>query len=298
MMKAQIRIAMMQTLMLLLPVAAASLVTNLTSLIDLAAGLRLLTRQFSADAEAQANFLFGAYSGMSVTVFNLVPAVTNMLGKGVFPAFAASYAQHRTDETALHAERVIRRTAFLAIPAGMGITALAEPILLMLFPARQPEIAAAAPPLCVLGIAVMFAALSFPLFTMLQASGHAGDTVTVMLCGAAVKFAGNLLLIPRFQLGGIALSTTFCYAVILFLALRRFRQRTAIRLRMLRLCGSSLVNGLLCAVTARAAYYGFPGTVPQRAALLLAAAAGGAVYLIWQGLTHFAAPARTAERAS
>ena len=142
-------------LRILIPVAAASLVTNLTTLIDLATGLRLLahvivsspevfgmqpglTETAAADA---ANFQFGAYSGMAVTVFNLLPAMTNMLGKGVFPAFAASYAQHRTDETAVHAALVMRRTAFLAIPAGCGMAALAHPILCCLFPTRMQETA-------------------------------------------------------------------------------------------------------------------------------------------------------------
>ena len=280
-------------LRILLPVAAASLVTNLTTLIDLAAGMRLLEHAVLADpvkfglrkgirpaeAAAQANFLFGAFSGMAMTVFNLVPAVTNMLGKGVFPAFAASYTRHRTDETAAHAALVMQRTAFLALPAGCGIAVLAYPILLCLFPTRQQECAAAALPLTILGIAVIFASLSYPLFSMLQAAGHAGDTVSVMLCGAAVKLICNLLLIPGTGLCGTALSTACCYAVILLLALRRFRRRTCIRLRLLRMCGGMLLGSVLCAAAAAAVYLRLCVMLPLRLALLLAVSAGGVVYL-------------------
>lgn len=280
-------------LRVLLPVAAASLVTNLTTLIDLASGLRLLAADASAEAQARANFCFGAYSGLAVTVFNLVPAVTNMLGKGVFPAFAASYVQHRTDETAHHAQKVMLRTAFLAVPAGFGITAMAEPILAFLFPSRQAEIAAAAQPLMILGTAVIFAAMSFPVFSMLQASGHAGDTVTVMLTGAAVKLLCNLLLIPRIGLNGLAASTVICYFVILLLAYRKFRRKTGTALHLLRpLCGTAF-SAALCAVTARAVYDGMAAFVSQRPALLAGIAAGGMVYLIWSGLLR-TAPSRNA----
>ncbi|MBR5362807.1 MAG: polysaccharide biosynthesis protein [Oscillospiraceae bacterium] len=281
-------------LRILLPVAAASLVTNLTTLIDLATGMRLLERVIlehparfglsgavtAAQAAEYANFRFGAFSGMAMTVFNLVPAVTNMLGKGVFPSFAASYVQHRTDETALQAARVMQRTAFLAIPAGCGMTVLSHPLLLCLFPTRQQETACAAAPLMILGIAVIFAALSYPLFSMLQASGHAGDTVSVMLCGAAVKLLCNLLLIPRFALAGTAISTAACYAAILILAMRRLRLRTGIRLHLLRLTGGMLFGGILCAAAAYAVYGRLLCCVSQRIALLCAVAAGGIVYLL------------------
>lgn len=266
--------ALRQTLLrTLLPVAAASLVTNLTTLIDLGSAMRLLPQK--ADS---ANFLYGAYTGMAVTVFNLVPSVTNMFGKGVFPAFAESYARCRTAETGQLAETVIRRTAFWAVPAGLGITALAAPLLTMLFPARPAEAAAAAPALAVLGSAVIFSALSYPLFCMMQASGHADDTVRIMLTGAAVKLAGNLLLIPSCGLRGIAASTLLCYAVILLRAVRRFRLRTGIRLRLLRLCGRNLFAGTLCAGTAYLLCKLLAGRLPERTAPPAAAAAGAAVY--------------------
>ncbi len=266
----------------LLPVAAASLVTNLTTLIDLAAGMRLL-----APKQAQANFLYGAYAGLAVTVFSLVPAVTNMFGKGVFPAFAESYARHRTDEMQAHAETVMQRTALLALPAGFGIAVLAEPLLTMLFPARPAEIAAASPALSVLGIAVIFSAWSYPLFSMMQAAGHAGDTVRIMLAGAAVKLLCNLLLIPRTGLRGMAWATVCCYALILLLALRRFRLRTGIRLRLLRLCFCELFCGGLCAAAAIAGYTKLTAQIPQRIAVSGAVAAGGAVYFAaYAILTH------------
>lgn len=280
-----------QLLCILLPVAAASLVTNLTTLIDLGTGLRLLAYAIRrnpalavsgsfSDAEDAANFCYGAFSGLAVTVFNLVPAVTNMFGKGVFPAFAERYAMHDIRRASAHAETVIRRTAFLAIPAGCGLTVLAHPILTALFASRPAEVDAAAPCLMLLGGAVIGSALSYPVFSMLQAAGCAGEAVAVMLWGAAAKFAGNLILIPLLGMPGAALAASFCYVVILLLAVRRFRLCTGIRLHLLSCCIKPLLSGLLCAYTAASLYAPFFLHLPQRAALVCTIGTGGIVYLV------------------
>ncbi len=278
------RVLLRDLVQLLLPIAAASLVTNLTTLIDTATAIRLLSAFAAKNAETEppadtANFLFGAYSGLAVTVFNLVPSVTNMLGKGVLPAFSHACAQNRLDETAQHAEAVLRRTAFLAVPSGFGIAVLAEPILRLLFSGRPDEAQAAALPLAVLGVAVIFTALSFPLFSMLQAAGAAGTTVTVMLVGAAVKLLANLLLIPRLGPVGAAAATVLSYAVILVGAASVFRRVTGIAVKLLRICALPLLGGCACAFAARTVFTALNGSVSPAAALFAAVAAGGACHL-------------------
>lgn len=282
-------------LCVLLPVAAASLVTNLTTLIDLGAGLRVLSaamlrdparfgvsgQMTAASASDAANFAYGAYSGLAVTVFNLVPSVTNMLGKGVLPAFAGSYVKQDRAAMQRHAQTVLRRTAFLAVPAGLSVSVLAEPILKLLFSSRSAEVTAAAAPLRLLGIAVVFAAPAYPLFSMLQAAGFAGDTVTVMLCGAAVKLAGNLLLIPRMGLCGAAVSTLLCYILILLLAAAAFRRRTDVSLGLLQTYLKTLSCGMLCAGTAGIICMRLEAAAGGRfLPLLTGCAAGGSLYLL------------------
>ena len=271
----KIRSALMQ---ILLPVAAASLVTNLTTLIDMGTGIRLLTRQLGS--QSQANFLFGAYSGLAVTVCNLVPAVTNMLGKGAMPAFAAAYACGDEEKTGQSARQVMERTAFLAIPAGLGLAVLAEPVLRLLFSSRPKETAAAAVPLAVLGISVMFTALCYPVFSMMQAAGFAGDAVTVMLGGAGIKLLLNFLLIPRMGLAGAAWATVFCYGVILLLAAAVFHRRTGIALHIAMILIKPLLAGICCAAAAYAVWHRLDGRFTLMISLFAAVSAGGVIYLI------------------
>lgn len=286
---------------ILIPVAISSLVTNLTTLTDLFTVLHCLTdvirkapAQFGYtampshdDEAATANFLYGAFSGLAVTVFNLVPSVTNMMGKSVLPAFADACA--RRDKSAMErdAKTALSATAFLCIPAGLGIFALAEPILTLLFPLRTAEVTAAAPPLMILGIAVIFLALTQPLFSMLQAAGYADQTVWVMLWGLGIKVAGNLVLMRHaaIHLNGAAIATLLCYAVILLRGYAVLKQKTGIEIPMGQICGKYLAAGGLCAATAKL-MYGRLAHFGNAPALLLAIGCGGVVYLLSCYLTR------------
>ena len=108
-----------------------------------------------------------------------------------------------------------------AVPSGLGICFLAKPILLFIFPNRIRECAVSEQSLAFLGIAVIFLALSFPIFSCLQATGRADIPVKLMLAGVAVKLAGNLVLItiPEINVAGAAISTLLCYFIIFVLSL-------------------------------------------------------------------------------
>lgn len=279
----------------LIPVAAGSLITNLTNLMDLATGMHclhtavskapeLFARRFAgaseADPAALANFIFGSFSGLAVTIFNLVPSLTNMFGKGAIPAVAAAHARHDRNAMQQDSAAAMLATGFLAFPAGMGISLLAEPILQLLYPQRTAEILAAAPALRCLGPGVIFLALTFPLFSMLQAVGHASATVRIMLAGVCCKLAGNLLLIrlPEVNIAGAALSTTLCYLVTFLLALYTYQKKTGIRLKPV-LFAKPAYGGILCAAAAALSYSLLLGRLGNSLALPAAICTGGGVYL-------------------
>ena len=280
---------MQALLKLLLPISAAALVTNLTSIVDLATGMRGLEQMISrtpsafsefSSAEQAANYLYGAFSGMSVTIFNLIPSMINMLGKGVLPAFASNYSAGDARGMSANAASALQATALLAVPSGLGIFALSAPILTLLFPSRPAEIAAAAPPLMVLGLAVIPLALSIPLMSMLQAADAAGQSAFATLLGALTKLLCNLLLIPRIGLMGMAISTLICYTVILIRAAVIFRRKTGISASLSVVCRKPALSGCACAVAAASAYPLLMRYFPQSVSLLCAVAVGGGVYLL------------------
>ena len=78
---------------ILIPVALGSIVTNLTSLIDLATIIRCLDKSIKSAPEyligkyglndidplELSEFIYGSFNGLAVTIFNLIPSITNKL---------------------------------------------------------------------------------------------------------------------------------------------------------------------------------------------------------------------------
>ena len=271
--KAPLKPILRDILRLLIPASLGALVTNLTSLIDLVTVMRLLP-----DGSDPA-FQYGSFMGMAVTVFGLVPSLTNMLAKGVLPCTAQAWARGDRPAAAVYARQVLSLTGLLCIPAGCGLFALSRESLTFLFAGRSAEIGAAWQSLRALSPAVICLCLTYPLFSLLQAIGQERLPVLLMLPGLLVKCAGNLLLVPRLGITGAALSTSLCYAVILVPALIVLRRTLG---APLHLAGVLLPQGFAGVLCGAAAYvcFGMMQGFPQRIAFFLAVLAGGAVYAL------------------
>ncbi|MCM1023112.1 MAG: polysaccharide biosynthesis C-terminal domain-containing protein [Prevotella sp.] len=210
------------------PIAIGALVTNLTSLIDLVTINRSLERAAGTSPEYFAelapgiaperlpNFLFGSFTGLAVTVFNLVPSFTNMFGKGILPNLSEAFAAGDSAKIRECTEKSLLATALAAVPSGVGICVLSGNILKVLFPLKELETSLCTLSLSVLGIGVAFLCISSTAFAALQAAGRPDLPVKLMLLGVAVKLAGNLLLVsvPELNTAGAAAATLLCYAVI------------------------------------------------------------------------------------
>lgn len=279
-----------------IPVAIGSAVTNLTSIIDLSTIIRCLDKSLQNAPEYFRNnfpldnieniseFIYGSFTGLAITIFNLIPSLTNMFGKGILPCLSESCAKKDKKSIKRLSENVIKATAFIAVPAGLGICVLSKPILTFLFPNRTAECAVSSQSLAILGIAVIFLSLSFPLFSCFQAAGKADAPVKLMLAGVGVKLAGNLILIPipQINVSGAALSTLFCYLVIFILSLIFYPKAAGVRIS-LKCLVSPVISGILCAAAAWCVYPHIPFN--NMLSLPVAIAAGGIVYLIASYLT-------------
>lgn len=283
----------------MIPVALGSIITNLTSLIDLATIIRCLDKALlirpgsiihkfgleSIPKNELSNFIYGSFSGLAVTVFNLIPSVTNMFGKGILPNIAEAWTRKDIDSVKRLSANVIGATAFLAVPSGLGISILAAPVLNFLFPSGKMECIVSSESLFYLGFAVIFLALSFPVFSMLQAIGRADAPVKIMIAGVIVKFLGNILLIPvpEINVAGAAISTLLCYVLIFILSLIIYSKAAGIRIKIFSILLPPVFSGIMCAVTANLVYNLLP--FENLIALPASIAAGGIVYLIFSTLT-------------
>lgn len=290
-------------LYVMIPVALGSLVTNLTSLLDLVTMMRCLgyvqtfhgealRQQFGAIAESPdfPAFVYGAFTGMAITIFNLVPSVTNMLGKSALPKASALWAKKDKEAVAAHTRAVLQVTSAIALPAAGGLAVLAEPVMQILYHSVPEEALIAAQALRSLLPGMVFLCLTFPLCSILQGIGKAALPVEYMLIGVAVKLIGNLLLIrqPEFCITGAGIATSGCYGILLLLILWGLRRIIGKPLRV----ALSILPMTVSAIGCTAMAWLVSQALAEHMLLQLTGsiAAGGSIYLgmlwLWHHITE------------
>ncbi len=278
------------------PLAASALLSNLTSVADLCTVMRFVgdsAEKFpdyfrerydvfsKMDVSDFAEFAYGSYSGMAVTVFNLVPSFTNMFGKSIFPIAAEAWARKDYKKSAENSEKVLKATTLAAVPAGLGIFVLAERILIFLFPSSVNEVLFSVSSLRFLGIAMIFLCISFPVFSLFQAFGKAGIPARIMFAGLIVKTAGNIVLIriPELNAAGAALSTVLCYFFVLAVSLAVFKRSCKIKLGLFRVFAGPVYSGMMCMAAAWLAEQIAGKYLGNTAVLFVSVIFGGVAYI-------------------
>jgi stage V sporulation protein B len=160
------------------------------------------------------NFLFGCFSNAS-TLFMVVPAVTQAFGVSALPSVTEAWTQGNPRRLRLSIESVLRIVAIITIPAGLGLSVLSTPIASLMFGSENaPTVTGRI--LVVLGLASIFAAMSTPINSMLQAIGRVDLPVKLLAFGIAIKVVLNYTLvgIPEVNVMGAGTGTLVCYLLI------------------------------------------------------------------------------------
>lgn len=268
-----------QLLAIAAPITAGGAAMSLITLLDQSLTLGTLQSALGYTADRAAE-LYGQYT-YGLTLFVLPGAVLSPLTAALIPRLAAERARGRYTRCAALARTALRRTALLAFPMGLGLSALAEPLLGLLYAAVPETAAAAADHLGVLGFAAVAVCLMGLATGILQALGRERTPLLVLLCGGAVKIAVNRLLVadPSIGIHGAAVGTLCCYGVMAALSLlaaQRAMPGLAVGSATLRAAVSAFVMYLW----AMPIYRFFTALLPRRWAVLPAVAACAAVYAV------------------
>lgn len=282
-----------------LPVCIGSVLTQITALIDVATimnrtaaaigrGSDIVMGMYAAALPAEIKlddlprFLYGAY-GYCSSLFNLVPALTIPLGISALPLISAHWAVGGRRAACGQAQSVIKLSSLIAIPAGLGLCALAEPVLALLYPARMQEVAIAAPMLRSLGIAAALVGITAPVGSIFQAVGRADIPVKLMAVGAALKFVMNyfLLAIPGLNINAAPYGTIACYLFIFTASLLMLQSVTGIQINLSVSFFKPLICGIICAVTAHTSYEFLCGLISSRFSCLISIVIGGIIHIIF-----------------
>ena len=229
--------------------------------------------------EEASRALYGNYA-VAVSLHNLPGSFMTAFTAAIIPAVSAALARRDSAGAARITGSVLRITALLAMPMGVGLMVMAEPIMRLLYPGYDVTITG--PLLSVAGLAAICVCLVLVSNSVLQAYGHVNLPIVTTLIGGGVKVLSNyhLVAIPEVNIHGAPMGLLLCYAVTLMLDLILLR-RTADGIGgYLKIFGKPLLASALMGAAAWAVYGLGVGLLGNTLALAGAIGVAVVVYLV------------------
>ena len=197
------------------PITLSSSMVGIVTVID--SSLVQGQLQSALDLTEQASrTLYGNYSG-ALNIYNLPTSLMAAITASVIPAVSAALARRDRRGAARITGSALRITALLSFPMGVGLFVLGTPIIRLLFPNLNVEVAG--PLLSTLGIATPFVCMVLVCNSVLQAHGFINLPVIVMVLGGIVKIVNNYNLVGAIGIAGAPVGNILCFGLALVLDL-------------------------------------------------------------------------------
>lgn len=244
---------MRQILAIGIPITLSNSAMSIITLVDTKIVLgRLREIPDLADAAAE---LFGQYT-FGMNLINLPPSFVFPVTMSLIPFAAAALTRRDHAEAGRIVSSGFRLVAVLAIPAGVGLSVVGGPALLMLYPSRQADALAAGPHMRWLGIACIFMCLMNLTNVILQTYGKEMIPIWTVIAGGVTKVVMNYVLVgnPAINIHGAPISTLCCYLVIVGLNLCFVWKYSKEKPRYLQLFAKPILASLLMGGCAWAVY--------------------------------------------
>ena len=218
-----------------IPVSLGASVMSLVNLIDTTVIMRILQDGLGYTYE-RANWLYGVF-GNAKKIFNFPSAFIVPFSVSILPILTAAYTANDKDGVAKNLTNCFKYAMMLAVPAGIGITILADPIMNIIYFNTPEEANAGAPLLAVFGIAVILYAIVSISGAILQSFGQVNKPLMSLCVGGVVKCALNAVLVgfESINIMGAPIATCVCYVVMIAMNLVFLR-------KYMKGCGVILLN--------------------------------------------------------
>ena len=207
------------------PITLCASVTPITSWLDTAQVQNILRETMNAESAQWYHDMgltdpvvaaYGAYQ-KAMTIYNLPSSLMVAITACVIPAISACRARRDKVGAGRIAESSLRVGMLLALPAGVGLFALASPIMNLLFSSADHTIAD--PAMAVLGVASIFVCIMLICNSILQAIGFVNLPIVVMVLGCGAKLLVNNFMVRSVGIIGAPVGTLVCYVIVAVLEL-------------------------------------------------------------------------------
>ncbi len=289
----------------LFPVAAFALVMNCFSFVDLLTVTRTLDNTiknvpeyfmrayplvFSVGitTDELANFMYGSYTGIAMSLFMLIPSFAGMTEKTSIPDIAAAWEKKDIPTLRNKISGLIKASSTIGFPACFGALALSEPILSTLYPDRLAEVSVCINAFNVLCIGGTFMIIASALFGIFQAIGKGHIPLLIMTGTIIIKATMNTILMatPQLSITGASLATIISYFIATIASIVVLK-RTVKDVRILTPAIVPALSAIACAISAAFVFNVTEQMLGGLLSLIAAVLTGGFVYIILLILVMF-----------
>lgn len=255
-----------------IPIGLGALIMNVAGTVDASLIQRRLIEMMDRTPEALLNeymglipqknvdegsvhtYLWGCYS-YALTIMNLVVTVTQAFGTTALPNVTEAFTKGNKEALKRSIETVMRVTFVFTIPAGLGLTVLADPIMHVVY-GTTDGVDISVNILRVMGIAVIVFAAATPMCSMLQAVGRVDMPLKLYTIGMIIKVVSNYILvgIPQINVQGGSIGTLLCYTFVIIVSIFVLIKETGIIPNFKVVVIKPLIAAVVCAVSAWCSY--------------------------------------------
>ena len=180
--------------------------------------LQSASLELHAALENISRTLYGNYYG-ALNIYNLPTSLMAAVTAAVIPAVSGALARRDRRGAGRITGSALRISALAACPMAVGLFVLGEPIMALIFPNLNPQLAG--PLLSTLGLATLFVCMMLVCNSILQAHGFVSLPVIIMVAGGVVKIITNynVVIQPTIGIYGAPMGNILCFALCMTLDL-------------------------------------------------------------------------------
>lgn len=240
-----------------------------------------LSEQISSNADKITihTALWGCY-GAALPLMQLVTAVTQVFGTSAMPSVTSAWTKGNKAELKTSIETVLRLTMLFTLPTGLGLTALAYPIMDIVY-ASNVQVVIGAQVLKVMGFTAIVIASVTPLCSMLQGIGRVDLPLKIYTAGIIIKVATTWLFvrIVSINIQGGSVGSLIAYSFMFIVAMFLLVKHSGVMPNFVSTVIKPLISAILCALTAYFSYNFISLFVPSVLATVIAIFLAGIIYV-------------------
>ncbi len=224
-------------------------------------------------------YLMGCFS-YALTIMQLITALTQAFSTSAMPSVTAAYTKGDKGELKKSIETVLKLTMLFTLPAGLGLFAIPYPIISLLYKGYSAEIGAGV--LRVMGISVIFIAVSTPICSMLNGVGRVDLPLKLYSFSMVIKVLTNYLFVSVVSINivGAAVGSLVAYLFVCVVGMYFLIKRAKVMPDLISTTLKPLIGAIGCAAAAFFSDMLLKGALPAAVSTILSILIAAVVYII------------------